>query len=114
MSKKYIDHTIAEEAIELVTGNRQAQYGHPSRNFKDTADLWSVILGVTVTPEQVALCMVQVKVAREIHNPKRDNLVDAVGYLLAYDACIEPVQEKLIHDSLCRCNFCVYVNYAGE
>lgn len=86
---KPIDHSIAGEAINLVTGDRQAQYGHPSRNFQETADLWSVVLGIPVTPEQVALCMVQVKIARELHNPKRDNLVDAIGYLLAYDACTE-------------------------
>lgn len=84
---KPIDILIAHEAIDLVTGDRQAAYGHPSRNFQETADLWSVVLGIQVTPEQVALCMVQVKIARELHNSKRDNLVDAIGYLLAYDAC---------------------------
>jgi hypothetical protein len=89
MRKKNIDPSIANEAVDLVTGDRQKAYGHPSKNFQETADLWSVVLGIPVTPEQVALCMVQVKIAREIHNPKRDNLVDAIGYLLAYDACLE-------------------------
>jgi len=83
---KPIDATIATEAIALVTGDRQKQYGHPSKNFQETAALWSVVLGIPVTPEQVALCMVQVKIARELHNPKRDNIVDAIGYLMTYDA----------------------------
>lgn len=87
--KKSIDPSLATEAIGLVTGDRVKAYGHPSKNFQDIADLWSVILGTHVTGEQVALCMVQVKIARELHNPKRDNLVDAIGYLLAYDACGE-------------------------
>jgi len=86
---KDIDSTIASEAISLVTGNRQASYGHPSKNFQDIADLWSVILSTGVTAEQVALCMVQVKISRELNAPKRDNLVDAIGYLLTYDACLE-------------------------
>ena len=42
---------------------------------------WAAILGVDeVTPEQVALCMVAVKISREVHRPKRDNLVDIAGY----------------------------------
>jgi hypothetical protein len=86
---KDIDPTIATEALSLVTGNRQASYGHPSKNFQDIADLWSVILATDVTAEQVALCMVQVKISRELNAPKRDNLVDAIGYLLTYDACLE-------------------------
>ena len=80
--------TLIDEANELVNGDRQKAYGHPSKNFQLTADLWSVILGVPVTPEQVALCMVQVKIARELHAPKRDNLVDAIGYILTYEKVI--------------------------
>lgn len=83
---KPIDPTIATEAIQLVSGDRQAAYGHPAKNFADIARLWEVVLGYPVTSEQVALCMVQVKIAREIHVKKRDNLVDAIGYLLGYDA----------------------------
>ena len=83
---KPIDPTIATEAINLVSQDRQKTYGHPSKNFEDTARLWSVVLGIEVTATQVALCMVQVKIAREIFAPKRDNLVDSIGYLLAYDA----------------------------
>lgn len=84
---KPIDPSIVNEAVNLVTGDRQKAYGHPSKNFEDTARLWSVVLGIDVTPQQVALCMVQLKLAREIYGPKRDNLVDAIGYLLGYDAC---------------------------
>jgi hypothetical protein len=86
---KAIDPTIATEAVSLVTGARQATYAHPRVNFQRIADLWSPILGITVTPEQVALCSVQIKIAREIHTHQRDNLVDAVGYLLTLDACLE-------------------------
>jgi hypothetical protein len=81
---KDIDDNIALEAINIVNGPRRKTYGHPYNNFKNTADLWSPILGIEVTPEQVALCMVQLKIARELHVPTRDNLVDAIGYLLTY------------------------------
>jgi hypothetical protein len=86
---KPIDPTLATDAIRLVTGDRQAAYAHPKVNFQRIADLWSPILGITVTPEQVALCSVQIKIAREIHAHKADNIIDAIGYLLCLDACRE-------------------------
>jgi len=106
MSRKPIDQTIAEEAADLVSGDRQAAYGHPYDNFLETARLWSVVLGMNVTPEQVALCMVQVKLAREINVPKRDNLVDAIGYLLCYDAARQSSDSV---SCLCKggCAYCV-------
>lgn len=93
---KPIDNSIAQEAMDIVSGARQQTYGHPSKNFQDTARLWSVVLGIEVTPQQVALCMVHLKLAREVFSPKRDNLVDAIGYLLAYDATGEEENEKTI------------------
>lgn len=84
-----IDPTLATDAIRLVTGDRQAAYAHPKVNFQRIADLWSPILGITVTPEQVALCSVQIKIAQEIHAHKADNIIDAIGYLLCLDACRE-------------------------
>ena len=86
---KPINAELATEAVRLVTGDRQAAYDHPSVNFQRIADLWSPILGIKVTPQQVALCSVQIKIAREIHAHKADNLTDAIGYLLCLDACID-------------------------
>lgn len=84
-----IDPTLATDALEVVTGPRQRDYAHPRINFQRIADLWSPILGVQVTPQQVALCMIQVKVARELNRHTRDNLVDLIGYTLTLDACME-------------------------
>jgi hypothetical protein len=43
--------------------------------------MWAAILDLPeVTPAQVALCMVALKISRECHQPKRDNLVDGAGY----------------------------------
>lgn len=86
---KPIDRTLADEAVSVVTGPRQKAYAHPRVNFQRIADLWSPILGIKVTPEQVALCSVQIKIARELHSHQRDNVVDAIGYLLTLDACME-------------------------
>jgi len=83
---KNIDLSLAEEACALVTGARQRTYDHPAHNFARIAALWEVVLGQPVTPKQVGLCMVMVKLAREVHAPQRDNIVDAIGYLLTTEA----------------------------
>jgi len=86
---KQIDPSIAHEAIQLVGGDRNRAYAHPAINFARIARLWEPIFGCPVTPAQVALAMIQVKVSREINAHKRDNLVDLVGYCLTLDAVTE-------------------------
>lgn len=85
-SLKPIDDTLLTEAFDLVTGDRQKSYDHPARNFDRIARLWSVALDKEISAEDVAVCMVLVKIARQVHAPKRDNLVDAIGYLLTLEA----------------------------
>lgn len=73
--------TIFEEAEQIVNGARQEQYGSAERSLDRIGQMWGAILGAVVDGRQVALCMAALKLARESHQPKRDNLVDACGYL---------------------------------
>lgn len=69
------------EADRLVSGDRQAAYGHPIEDFTRTGRMWGAILGVPdVDPALVGLCMAAVKISREVNKPKRDNIVDLAGY----------------------------------
>ncbi len=81
--------TILQEAQGIVYGDRQASYGKASTNFGRIARLWEEILDTKITPEQVGMCMIAVKLARQCHKPSRDNLVDIAGYA----ATIEKVQK---------------------
>jgi hypothetical protein len=72
--------TILEEAAKCVTGPRRRDYETPEENFSLIAKLWSLQLKHEVTPMQVALCLILLKVARQANSPKRDNLVDIAGY----------------------------------
>ena len=65
-----------------LTQERGARYGHPRENFARIGRVWSAILGQEVTPEQVGLCMIGVKLARLVETPDdHDSLVDISGYV---------------------------------
>ena len=68
-------------AHELINGERQASYGPPAPFFTRCAALWSAYLGHVLTGKDVAVCMVLFKLAREANHHKRDNLLDAAGYI---------------------------------
>ena len=56
-------------------------YGDAAANMAKTAQLWSIVLGVDVTPVQCALCLIQLKVARLLVTPGHDDsAVDIAGY----------------------------------
>lgn len=70
-----------DRAKELVLGDRQGAYGPPSAAFRSIAELWSATLKAEVKPHEVALCLIQLKIARLISNPQHaDSWVDAAGY----------------------------------
>lgn len=71
-----------QQAEMLVSGQRADDYGPVAENFARIARLWSAVLGVKVTAADVALCMIQVKVARLVASPGHvDSWVDIAGYV---------------------------------
>jgi hypothetical protein len=81
--------TVAAEAHAAVYGQRGKDYGHPRDNFADAAAMWTVLLGdrltAPITAEDVARCMIGIKLARDLHSPKRDNRIDICGYAITLD-----------------------------
>jgi Domain of unknown function (DUF6378) len=64
-----------------VLAQRRHEYGPPAEHFKQVAGRWSLTLGTAVRPEQVVLCLLDLKVARLAHDPgHRDSLIDLIGY----------------------------------
>ncbi len=72
---------VLEQARIAVTQDRAATHGKLESSFGQLAAVWSLRLGVTVTPAQVALMLVDLKVTRAWGNPDHfDNWVDIAGY----------------------------------
>ena len=69
-----------EHAAALVT-RRRRQYGASVDLFERVAVRWSHVLGTKVTPAQVIVCLVDLKVARHTHDPRHlDSITDIAGY----------------------------------
>lgn len=78
------DESILQEAHRLTHGPRQADYGHPLDDYTRTAALVSALLAhklkEPLTPDEMSLAMVCVKLSRQVNAKKRDNTVDGAGY----------------------------------
>lgn len=72
--------SILKEAEKIINGERAETYGSPLVSCSRIASIWTGILDTDVTPQQVCLCMVGLKLARERNKHHRDNLVDIAGY----------------------------------
>lgn len=84
---------ILQRANELIGGERQKDYGAKLQNFSQIAMLWQGTLAAKllpdarITPEDVALLMIQVKIARLAKMPDHeDSVLDIAGYAGCYEA----------------------------
>jgi hypothetical protein len=72
--------TMLKHAASLFA-ERSDQYGEPRVFFERLAKRWSLTLRRTVTPAEVVMCLLDLKLARISHNPKhQDSIVDLAGY----------------------------------
>lgn len=84
------DENVLEEAGRIVGGDRGDDYGHPGDDFARTAGAWKALFGWDVSPAQVALAMVVVKLSRLQETPdKRDSIVDIAGYARTYEMVLD-------------------------
>jgi Domain of unknown function (DUF6378) len=74
----------AEQLLEHAAGvitRRRAVYGPPADLFVQVAARWSLTLGTKVSPAQVVLCLIDLKLARLARDPEHlDSQVDVAGY----------------------------------
>ena len=82
--------SILEEAIEILNGSRQCDYGDPVESFKRIAQLSNLMSNSNdFTPIKCCIVLMATKLTRESKVHKRDNLVDLAGY-----GCIKQLLEE--------------------
>ena len=120
-------NNAATAAVDLVTGERQNDYGHPGDDFERQALIWTGILrkklapGCSIDARDIALCMIGVKLARESHKHKADNLVDIHGYANCLEMVVGekaelgvPTQCRVVNSVPAACETCKHqVKYRG-
>jgi hypothetical protein len=63
-----------------VIAERDAAYGNAAASMAAIAARWSITLGCTITPAQVVLCMLDLKLVRLAHDSKhQDSIADVIG-----------------------------------
>ena len=72
---------ILQDAAAIMD-ERGMAYGDAAVSMAAIAARWSLTLGHTVTPAQVVLCMIELKLARLARDPRhRDSILDVIGYV---------------------------------
>jgi len=89
--------SVLDEAKQIIYGDREKTYGHPSKNLKAIAKMWNSYLSsrlsidnVELNEKDVAVLMVLLKGARLANDPShRDSVVDICGYAALIERCDE-------------------------
>ena len=81
--------TILEEAKEIVVDRRgsdsERNYGSFSEGMKRATMIFNGMTGLDIETKDMYAALVALKLSRESYHHKRDNLVDACGYLQGLD-----------------------------
>lgn len=83
-----------DAAKVIINNDRNQEYGEPAENMRDIAQMMSVLLrpvlkeDAEIRPEQVAMCLIAVKLSRMTTSPKKlDSWTDIAGYVgVGYEA----------------------------
>ena len=94
-------YNLLREAEKTITGDRQSDYGDKRQNFAQIAMIWQGILapklipGQFITPEDTALLMMGVKMARLSKSPDHvDSQLDIAGYAGCFNIVQQEREEK--------------------
>lgn len=88
---------LLDEAKQIITADRQDQYGDAEDSFSTIGQFWTTFLRArhprldipAIKGSDVALMLDLMKTARQAVTNKHDNLVDKAGYTALAARCVE-------------------------
>jgi hypothetical protein len=82
MQEKLMRETVLETARNVITVEREGQYGTPADNFGLIASFWTEYLDLEITAHDVSIMMALLKLARiRTGGFNLDNYIDTCGYV---------------------------------
>lgn len=96
---------ILEHARGIIydrSEEKERQYGDFFQNMEDAASIASIMSKKEITAEDVYHCLIGLKLARESHAHKYDNLLDAIAYMASLheykESKFERITDSIIKD----------------
>lgn len=82
------------EEIQVTINERGQIYGSSRSNHERISELWTGYLGDYISPMQVSMCMLLVKVSRLTETPNhQDSIKDLIGYAVIYNELLNSYEE---------------------
>ena len=73
-------YTLFKEIARMIADRRKT-YGEPREHFAKIAKVWSVYLDKEISPKDVCVMMMMLKIVRlSKTNSHRDSMLDVIGY----------------------------------
>lgn len=86
-------NSILQDAHDIVA-SRDKGYGDPVDTSEKIATAFTALTGRVIFPKDVALIQVLYKLIRSEHDYKRDNMIDAAGYVWIRERCLLKEKEE--------------------
>ena len=89
--------SISLEAHELINNRSEEKdrmYGPFSEGMDRAALIFKGMTGLDVTGREMYMALIALKFSRESYNHKRDNLLDAIGYIQGLDNYVNDKQNN--------------------
>lgn len=80
---------LADEIVNMRSEEKERQYGPFNESMQRAADIASLIANKEISIDDMFICMMALKLSRQAYSKKRDNLLDLVSYIGAWQNYID-------------------------
>lgn len=79
----------ADEIVNDRSEEKDREYGSFNESMDRMRDIFNAMTGLNLTTEHMFKAMIALKLSREFHKHKEDNLLDAIAYMGALNNYVE-------------------------